>query len=168
MNGVNMFKKSLIAAAAVLMSTGANAGQWVDAPIISSQPVYTSFMERSPQNVCYDQQIPQYGGGATGGDVLTGMIIGGLIGKGATGNDKGAAAGAIIGGVMGADRNRPIVGYQTRRNCQVQYTYNTVDKISHYVVIADVQGQHVTLHPKVMPMGGTIRVYVNTTYTTNN
>jgi len=32
------------------------------------------------------------------------MIIGGIIGKGVTGDDKGAAAGAVLGGVIGADK----------------------------------------------------------------
>ena len=38
--------------------------------------------------------------GAQGTDVLTGMLLGGLLGKVATGKDKAAIGGALIGGVI--------------------------------------------------------------------
>ena len=56
-------------------------------------------------NICY-LAYGQTGSGASAGDVLGGMIIGGLIGKGASGDDKGAAAGAVIGGMIAADKNQ--------------------------------------------------------------
>jgi uncharacterized protein YcfJ len=164
--------KNLLKIGIVLSTIGtaatASAGEYVTAQIISSEPVYTQFTERTPRNVCNMQQVPIYGrvGGANASDVLGGMIIGGLIGKGATGKDNGAAAGAVLGGMVAADRagGRAITGYQQVQNCHVQYTYNTIDKISHYNVIADVNGQQVNLTLRTMPMGDTVRVYVNTTY----
>jgi uncharacterized protein YcfJ len=39
-----------------------------------------------------------------GQGALEGMIIGGLLGKGITGDDQGAIGGAVIGGVIGADK----------------------------------------------------------------
>ena len=79
------------------------------------------------KNECVMVDKPIYGttvkeGDAAGGALL-GMILGGLVGKGVSGDDGGAAAGAVIGGLIGADkgskpqRNRTIVGYETKQEC---------------------------------------------------
>lgn len=165
------FMKATAISLALFATTSVNAGEWVDAHILSSTPVYTSFMEKVPERVCNTTQSPIYGnsGGNGGANVLQGMIIGGLLGKGATGNDQGAAAGAILGGVIAGDRGnqRIISGYRPIQSCYTQYSYNSIEKISHYIVTADVNGTMITIHPTTLPMGNTIRVYVNTTYTTN-
>jgi uncharacterized protein YcfJ len=61
-----------------------------------------------------------------GGDVLMGMIIGGLMGKGLTGQDNGAAAGAVFGGVIAADKagKRTVQGYKTETKCRTS-VYST-------------------------------------------
>ena len=52
------------------------------------------------------------------------MIIGGVTGKVISGNDKGAAGGAVLGGLVGADRGsktkseRVITGYRNKRVCE--------------------------------------------------
>ena len=165
------FLKATVISLALFATTPVHAGEYVDARILSSTPVYTAFMEKVPERVCNTTQTPIYGnvGGNGGANVLQGMIIGGLLGKGATGNDQGAAAGAIIGGVIAGDRGnqRVIPGYRPIQSCYTQYTYNTIEKISHYIVTADVNGTMITLHPTTLPMGNTIRVYVNTTYITD-
>jgi len=78
--------------------------------------------------VCKNIDKPIYGNvqkdGNAGEGALAGMIIGGLLGKGISGDDGGAAAGAVIGGIIGADkggkpRNRSeIIGYETVRDCR--------------------------------------------------
>ena len=85
-----------------------------------------------PTTHCQNVEVPVYGtvqgGGASGGDVLAGMIIGGLLGKGITNKDNGAAAGAVLGGVIAADKNnsrQQIVGYKTERQCQQVVSYET-------------------------------------------
>lgn len=55
--------------------------------------------------------------GSAGQSALEGMIIGGLLGKGITGDDQGAAAGAVLGGVIGADK--------AGRRCWEETTYHT-------------------------------------------
>jgi len=55
--------------------------------------------------------------GSAGQSALEGMIIGGLLGKGITGDDQGAAAGAVLGGVIGADK--------AGRKCWEETTYTT-------------------------------------------
>jgi len=80
------------------------------------------------------------GGGS--GDALAGMIIGGLIGKGATGNDRGAAIGAIIGGMAGADGKsyEVVTGYRNERQCYQTYTTKVVDVIDGYEVYYEWNG----------------------------
>ena len=57
------------------------------------------------------------------------MIIGGILGKGVTGKDDGAAAGAVIGGLIGADKGakpktkRVIVDYKDEKRCEDQIVY---------------------------------------------
>lgn len=70
---------------------------------------------------------------SNGGDVLTGMIIGGLIGKGATGTDDGAAVGAIIGGIAAGDNNNRT---STRRVCETVYVEKQVQQPSQYEILA--------------------------------
>ena len=81
--------------------------------------------------MCQNVEVPIYGtvtrqgGGASGGHILGGMIIGGLLGKRATGKDNGAATGAVLGGIIAADKaNKPktetvITGYNTERNVRM-------------------------------------------------
>jgi len=106
------------------------------------EDVFATVVESTPytRQVCQNVEVPIYGtvtrqgGGASGGDVLTGMILGGLLGKGATGKDDGAAAGAVLGGIIAADKaNRPrtetvITGYKTERQCDNITEYKDVNK----------------------------------------
>lgn len=94
---------------------------------------YKTVTKRIPttEQICRNVDVPIYGkknGGASAGDVLGGMIIGGLIGKGATGKDNGAAAGAVIGGMIAADKKHSqetIIGYRQETRCENQTTYTT-------------------------------------------
>lgn len=83
------------------------------------------------QRICFDVEVPIYGNtgnGASAGDVLGGMIIGGILGKGISGNDQGAAAGAVLGGMVSADKKQnrqQIVGYRIENRCRNETTYTT-------------------------------------------
>lgn len=94
------------------------------------------------ETVCRTQDVPIYETRTVntnrnaGADALAGMIIGGIIGKGVTGQDNGAAAGAVIGGIIGANegqrgsttrQERVIVGYERKTVCENKPTSrNTV------------------------------------------
>jgi uncharacterized protein YcfJ len=113
----------------------------VRATVTSIQPIYHNTTTRTPSNICQNVEVPVYGtvqsGGASGGDVLTGMIIGGLLGKGVTGKDNGAAAGAVIGGIISADNKRSkqvITGYRLERQCHTTYVNNTQRQLKHYKI----------------------------------
>ena len=113
-----------------------------------STPVYT--------NECYDVDVPIYReqrSGASGGDVLTGMIIGGILGKGITGKDNGAAAGAVMGGVIAADqggREQVVVGHRKEYQCfeKVLYEEKRQSVYSHSTVTFTVDGKRYTLEFK--------------------
>ena len=106
------------------------------------EDIYATVVEQTPytRQVCQNVEVPIYGtvtrqgGGASGGDVLTGLILGGLLGKGATGKDDGAAAGAVLGGIIAADKaNKPrtetvITGYKTELQCENVTEYKNVNK----------------------------------------
>lgn len=107
------------------------------------------------QQKCQEVQVPIYGtvqgGGASGGDVLAGMIIGGLLGKGVTGKDNGAAAGAVMGGIIAADKgqkNKQVVtGYRSEVQCSdVVHYQSQVQKVySHSTITFQHNGRMYSL-----------------------
>jgi uncharacterized protein YcfJ len=121
--------KSIVLVAALATATQATANQNVtnvkvfdhNKTVVLSNPVQV--------RECRDVKVPVYEsyqsqGDAAGGAFL-GMIIGGLLGKGVTGDDGGAAAGAVIGGLVGADKgaqptnNNRIIGYSNEQRCEI-------------------------------------------------
>ena len=132
----------LLVTAAVLSSVIATQAFAQDnhATITNVTPNYNTQVIRNPVQECQIIDVPVYGrvgGGASGSDVLGGMIIGGLLGKGVTGNDKGAAAGAVLGGSISADKNQgnqQIVGYRQEQQCNTYYTEERVNTIKNYTI----------------------------------
>lgn len=120
-------KKAIFAAAmiaALPFATVAQSNEY--ATITSVKPVYIDRYVTEYAKECYEVEVPVYGrvqgGGASGADVLTGMIIGGLLGKGVTGKDDGAAAGAVLGGIISAENKNSgkqvITGYRYEERCE--------------------------------------------------
>ena len=103
-------KKVILAGAISLVATTSAMAQTVQATITNIEPRYIKSYQNVPSTQCQDVQVPIYGtvqgNGASGGDVLAGMILGGILGKGVTGKDNGAAAGAVLGGVIAADNKK--------------------------------------------------------------
>ena len=128
----------------VLVTTLLAAPAFAGTRDASVKDVYKTVTKQIPhtQNICNTVDVPIYGtvgGGASGADVLGGMIIGGLLGKGVTGKDDGAAAGAVLGGIISADKKRgkqQIVGYRQEQRCnrQTTYTTETNEIYSHSIV----------------------------------
>lgn len=129
-----MFKQTLIAS--LLMASAASA-ETISATVVDQYVNVTKSVPVTRQ-VCQMVDVPVYGTvqreGNAGASALTGMIIGGLIGKGATGNDDGAAAGAVLGGIIGANEGqrtrteRVITGYTQERQCSNVTEYRNVDE----------------------------------------
>ena len=148
-------KKFLMATAiiaGIATSASAHAEMRLRVQVTDTEAVYQSSTIQRPQKSCTVVDVPIYGsvgGGANAGDVLGGMIIGGLLGKGASGNDKGAAAGAVIGGMIAADKkkgNQQIVGYRQEQRCSTTYTSQTVDKANGYKLYYNLNGQRFHTH----------------------
>ena len=131
--------------------------QKVEATITRVDPITTSQVQHMPRQHCENVQVPVYstvqGPGATGSDVLGGMIIGGLLGKGVSGNDKGAAIGAIIGGMTQADKQRSqqvISGYQTQQQCSTVYDEVRKNIITGYQIYFTYEGMSGTATTNTM------------------
>ena len=135
-------KKLFATTAAVLFALPASAED--------VQDFYKTITKQIPQTqqVCEIVDVPIYGNvgnGASAGDVLGGMIIGGLIGKGVTNKDNGAAAGAVLGGMIAADKKNQqgVVGYRQEQRCTNHTTYSSVSEevYSHSVVTFNHDGR---------------------------
>jgi len=140
--------KKLLITTAVLFATATSAFATEYARITKIEPRYQTSYQNVPTTQCKDVEVPIYGtvqgGGASGGDVLAGMIIGGLLGKGVTGKDDGAAAGAVLGGVIAADKgnqNRQVItGYTTERQCSEVMIRQEVNQIKDYRITFEWNG----------------------------
>ncbi len=109
------------------------------ATIISITPNYSYNENYRHQKSCSIRQQPIYGNrihnSTSGGDVLAGMIIGGLFGKELTGKEKGAAAGAVIGGIIAADARhakQSVVGYKPVTRCKLIKVPQSIKTIKNY------------------------------------
>lgn len=132
-----MVRKSVIAIVAALFAAPALANEVPTRVQVFHHTTTVASSVPINEMICQNVEVPVYAtrqsNGATGGDVLTGMIIGGLLGKGLSGDDGGAAAGAVMGGVIAADKgnNRTeqvITGYRTERQCNEVVNYRAVNE----------------------------------------
>ena len=122
----NRFILLLGMVAVVLYANIAKAeGTIVEGIVVDHYEKQTDFIEDS-QEVCRLVKIPIYHRPhrPTGAEILGGLVIGGALGKVISGDDKGALAGAVVGGLVTSSRQEPrIVGYSRQRVCE--------DKIFH-------------------------------------
>jgi len=131
---------------ALIMFVGAGAcatPATADTAIVTFvKPNYKQVTQTVPVEACSIEQVPIYaeqkGQGATGLDVLFGALFGGLAGKALTDKDEGAAAGAVIGGVVAAEAGRAtqlqIVGYEEQEICMTRYVERTGSVVKDYTV----------------------------------
>jgi len=141
-------KKLLMATALIGVASCATAetiASNVKGTVTEVQPLTRVVSVERPHRSCNTVEVPVYGnvgGGASAGDVLGGMIIGGLLGKGVSGNDRGAAAGAVIGGMVSADKNNQqgIVGYRQENRCTTEYITELQERNAGYRVTIEVEG----------------------------
>jgi uncharacterized protein YcfJ len=142
----------LLAMAAVTEAAAEAKGKVRNAEVSDRFTEYT-VSEPYTKSECVMVDVPIYesrvGGNKAAEGALLGMILGGLAGKGITGNDKGAAAGAIFGGLVGADKggNKPnsekvVTGYRTEERCTDVTYYREVTRTeySHSVITFNYNG----------------------------
>ena len=132
---MNFLTKLTMIATFCLAANSAQAENY--ARVTNVETFYVQQTVSEYDTVCENVNVPVYRTvrGGDSGDVLTGMIVGGLIGKGITGEDDGAAIGAVIGGVSAGNRTRNIqVGTRVERQCYETVVQRNVNVVSHYVV----------------------------------
>ena len=84
---------------------------FVTGTVQSIDPVYSSTNIYTPETRCRNIKVPVYGkvvsgNGASGADVLGGMVVGALIGKALTNDNNAAGVGAVMGGVVAAEQQK--------------------------------------------------------------
>ena len=135
---------------AILFATTASADSSVKGNVVD---YYNNVVVSTPheKRLCEEYQVPIYGqqGSVDGGDVLMGMIIGGLLGKGVTGQDNGAAAGAVFGGVIAADKagKRTVQGYKTETKCRTEVRYSDREerRYTHSIITFRYEGRDISV-----------------------
>lgn len=151
-------KKSVLIAPLLAMATvTAAAADTVDRIKVYDHTTTIVTQVPTTQTRCQNIEVPIYEdvqvqGNAAGG-ALAGMIIGGILGKGVSGNDDGAAAGAIMGGLIGADKGskpkteRRVVGYEKKRQCSevVVYVDQKEERYSHSTIRFYLNGKRYVL-----------------------
>lgn len=92
---------------------------------------------------CYFKEVPVYtdlpSNQVQGSEVVTSMLLGGLLGKVVTGNDKGAVGGAMLGGVLSAaprPSQRILHGHMKEEVCQtvIKSKWVTKNEYSHSLI----------------------------------
>ena len=101
------------------------------------QDHYKSIVQQTPHNqqVCSEVYVPNRN--TVGPDnMLSGAIIGGIIGNNVTKNlPDGGTAGAIIGGILGLQNEQNAGGsYQTRCTTRTSYTESQKNVYSHSTI----------------------------------
>ena len=165
-------RKLITAVAITSLSTSSLLAAELNAIVTQVEPNYETVTEYTPVKICRDEQVPVYGNAPQGqsdaGNVLLGMILGGVSGKVITGDDGGAAMGAIAGGLIGANNNnstaRPIVGYQILQNCTTENRQSNSTKLRNYKITYNFYGAIGSSYSyNNYNLGDNIPVYVNVT-----
>jgi len=122
-------RKILVATLVAFFTTPVYASTDVDIAEIVDH--YKTVVKQIPytEETCRVVDVPIYGNVGkepTTSDILTGAIIGGVIGNNIKGEKNGGAAGAVIGGLIGAnkDKKQGIVGYRQEEQCTTTTKYS--------------------------------------------
>ena len=122
---------------------------YVTGTVQSIEPVYSSTKLFTPETRCRNVKVPVYGkvvsgNGASGADVLGGMVVGALIGKALTNDNNAAGVGAVMGGVVAAEQQKKtatkILGYNTEQRCEVIQVASQQNTLQNYRVIYNWNG----------------------------
>ena len=104
---------------------------------LEAKHIYEDVIISEPTKVkkCHFIEVPVYSNTPalppSGEEVVTGMLLGGLVGKAVTGNDKVALGGAVIGGAITATPRkgkRILLGHTKKETCSIKNTFKWVTK----------------------------------------
>lgn len=134
------------------------------------EPVYRTKTVTTPVQKCWTEEVPVYGYTEgkkdPTGDMLTGAIIGGIIGNNLKGEKGGGAAGAVLGGILGHQNatkgEQVITGYRTVNKCATHYDDVTEEYLAGYKIQYEALGLKGTISSsRNRSVGDSIRVNVN-------
>lgn len=143
-------KKFRLAALLVLPSVLALPGvalsqntSYVDAPVVSSEPIVEVVTRKIPHEECHDveSRVTESAGAHSPTSGLVGTAIGGAVG-GAAGHDSRyqpllIGAGALIGASIGTDvahQRAANTYYVTKRQCGIDYELRDTERVVGYRV----------------------------------
>ena len=142
-----MMKKIFIVFSMLFLSTTNTFASELFAKVVQIEENYETITEYSPIKICRDEEVPIYGNtnqnNNNSGNVLLGMILGGVSGKVITGEDGGAAVGAIAGGLIGANNNNSgnqIIGFRTVQTCTMEKKEVNSTRLKNYRITYDFHG----------------------------
>lgn len=173
MNLPNRICKFVIggALAAISVSVAAynNAGQIVEAEVVSAQPIYTVVQVNNPQQQCWQEavSVPSQQGYKTRTPEILGAIVGAGVGRlfgSGRGQDVATVAGAVLGGSIGRDQNNKrsstnsTVRYEQR--CKTVDNYRSEERLQGYDVTYQYNGDLYTTRTQSDP-GRTITLNVS-------
>ena len=140
-------KKIFIVFGMLFLSTTNTFASELFAKVVQIEENYETITEYSPIKICRDEEVPIYGNtnqnNNNSGNVLLGMILGGVSGKVITGEDGGAAVGAIAGGLIGANNNNSgnqIIGFRTVQTCTMEKKEVNTTRLKNYRITYDFHG----------------------------
>ena len=140
-------KKIFIAFSMLCLSAVNSFANELFAQVVQIEENYETITEYSPIKICRDEEVPIYGNTNQNNDnsanVLLGMILGGVSGKVITGEDGGAAVGAIAGGLIGANNNNSgnqIIGFRTVQTCSMEKKEVNSTRLKNYRITYDFHG----------------------------
>ena len=109
---------------------------------------FKTVIDREPYKVEVCQKVTTKTPGSTNtGDLLSGAIIGGILGKAITKDDGGAAAGAVIGTIITNEKSRENGQQLLLQTCQWQTRYKESQRTtySHSTFTFEYQGKSYTV-----------------------
>jgi uncharacterized protein YcfJ len=168
-----MNKTSMIAAVglSVMLASqatmaGARSNYGDTARVLRVKPIYETVRVNHPRQVCWDEPVYHRGSGNSAVPMITGAIIGGVIGNQfgrGHGRDASTVAGALLGGAIGNDvgRNNARPGYQSvERRCRTEARYTSHQEVVGYRVKYRYHGKVLWTRTQERP-GKYIHVNVN-------
>ena len=131
---------SIVTLALSLVATNVSAGTSVniDGVVQSSTPITRDVLKEVPEKSCYISEFPVYGNEkGTAADAIAGALIGGILGNqvgGGKGKDAATIFGAIIGAKVGEENGgkKTIIGYKQIEQCEITYTRRWTSVVTGY------------------------------------
>ena len=117
--------------------------------------------EKIPYQNCSIQKVPIYGkiqSKPDAGAVVGGAVLGGIIGKAVTKEDKGAAIGALVGGALANENQKTktttgVVGYENTQSCQTKFKNSPREEVvySYSTITFFLDGKEQTVEFQKLP-----------------